>query len=49
MADLVNVRSAKGKRTQFLLDKRLVEKYPEKYEVVDPKKPTAKTPVKTAD
>ena len=42
MADLVNVRSAKGKRTQFLVDRRLVEKYPDDYVVVEPKKPAAK-------
>lgn len=52
MTDLVNVRSAKGKRKQFLVDKRLVEKYPDDYEVVEPKKTTPKkteTPAKTAE
>lgn len=46
MAELVNVRSTKGKRKQFLVDKRLAEKYPDDYEVVEPKKPAAKTPAK---
>ena len=49
MADLVNVRSAKGKRKQFLVDKRLVEKYPDDYEVVEPKKPASKAVAKTAE
>lgn len=49
MADLVNVRSAKGKRTQFLVDKRLVEKYPDDYEAVEVKKPASKTVAKTAE
>ena len=49
MADLVNVRSAKGKRTQFLVDKRLVEKYPDDYEVVEAKKPASKTVMKTVE
>ena len=49
MADLVNVRSAKGKRTQFLMDKRLVEKYPDDYEVVETKKPASKAVAKTAE
>lgn len=51
MADLVNARSAKGKRTQFLVDKRLVEKYPDDYEVVEPRKASKKTesPAKTAE
>lgn len=49
MTDLVSVRSARGKRKQFLVDKRLVEKYPDDYEVVEPKKATSKTVAKTAE
>lgn len=49
MVDLVNVRSTKGKRKQFLVDKRLVEKYPDDYEVVEPRKPASKTVAKAAE
>lgn len=48
MVDLVNVRAAKGKRKQFLVDKRLAERYPDDYEVVEPKKPVTKSPAKSA-
>lgn len=43
MADLVRVRSAKGKRTQFLISRGLFEKYPDHYVAVDePSKAVAK-------
>lgn len=49
MVDLVNVRATKGKRKQFLVDKRLVEKYPDDYEVVEEKKPAAKKTTATSE
>lgn len=53
MVDLVNVRATKGKRKQFLVDARLVAKYPGDYEVVEPRKGSQKklddVPVKTVD
>lgn len=49
MAELVNVRSTKGKRKQFLVDKRLAERYPDDYEVVETKKPASKAVAKTAE
>ncbi|MEW2011419.1 hypothetical protein AB0300_18310 [Microbacterium sp. NPDC078814] len=48
MAELVNVRASKGKRKQFLVDKRLAERYPDDYEVVETAKP-AKASVKPAE
>lgn len=47
MADLVVARSAKGPKTEFRIDRRLVEKYPDDYVVVAPKK--AKPEAKTAE
>lgn len=51
MVDLVNVRSSKGRRKQFLVDARLVEKYPDDYVVVESKKPSSKkdAPAKIAE
>lgn len=49
MVDLVNVRATKGKRKQFLVDKRLAERYPDDYEVDEPKKPATKTVAKSAE
>lgn len=53
MTVLVNVRSAKGKRTQFLVDERLLAKYPDDYVAVEPRKASQKklddVPVKTVD
>lgn len=53
MTVLVNVRSAKGKRTQFLVDERLLAKYPDDYVTVEPRKASQKklddVPVKTVD
>ena len=43
MVDLVNVRSTQGRsHKQFLVDARLVEKYPDHYVVVEAKKPATK-------
>lgn len=47
MVDLVNVRSSKGRRKQFLVDARLVEKYPDDYVVVESKKPSSKKDAKS--
>lgn len=53
MTVLVNVRAAKGRRTQFLVDERLVAKYPDAYVVVEPRKASQKklddVPVKTVE
>lgn len=53
MTVLVNVRSAKGRRTQFLVDERLLAKYPDDYVAVEPRKASQKklddVPVKTVD
>jgi len=49
MAELVNVRASKGKRKQFLVDKRLAERYPDDYEVVESAKPAANASVKPAE
>lgn len=49
MADLVKAHGAEGKRTEFLIDKRLAEKYPEHYVVVKPKKPASKAVEKTTE
>lgn len=44
MADLVNVRSSQGRsHKQFLVDARLVAKYPDDYVVVESKKAPKKS------